>query len=65
ALELDAGCAPARAMLLDLVVDDDASVLASALESAAQSVVSDQARGRFYLASAWVWAVFANDVCGA
>jgi tetratricopeptide (TPR) repeat protein len=66
ALEADAGCIPARALQIDLLGNaTDASALASALEAMAAELPSDEAKGRAFLLSAYVFAIQARDVSGA
>jgi tetratricopeptide (TPR) repeat protein len=66
ALEADAGCIPARALQIDLLGNaTDAAALASALEAMAAELPSDEAKGRAFLLSAYVFAIQARDVSGA
>jgi cellulose synthase operon protein C len=65
ALAADPGCIPARALQIDLLVDGDAAQFAAALEAMAAEGLSDPAKGRTYLVSAWAWALRARDVSGA
>jgi tetratricopeptide (TPR) repeat protein len=66
AIASDPGCLPARALLLDLLADGgDPSAFASQLESFADHLTTDEARGRAFLLAAYVWAIRANDVAGA
>ena len=62
----DAGCLPARALQLDMLADGgDAGAFAAQLESFADFLATDEARGRAFLLAAYVWAVQAKDVAGA
>lgn len=65
ALELDPGCIPARALQVDLLMDVEPTGFASSLEAMAEQGLTDEAKGRAYLASSWAWALQANDVSGA
>jgi tetratricopeptide (TPR) repeat protein len=65
ALELDQGCVPARALQIDLLLDSDPAAFATSLEAMAEHGLSDEAKGRAYLLSAWAWAIQANEVSGA
>jgi tetratricopeptide (TPR) repeat protein len=65
ALELDRGCVPARALQIDLLLDSDPAAFAASLEAMAEHGLSDDAKGRAYLLSAWAWAILANEVSGA
>ena len=62
----DPGCIPARALQIDLLGNaTEASALAHALESMAGELPSDDAKGRAFLLSAYVFAVQARDFAGA
>ncbi|MBI5538390.1 MAG: hypothetical protein HY898_37045 [Deltaproteobacteria bacterium] len=65
ALALDPGCIPARALQIDLLVDSDPAQFAASLEAMAAEGLSDAAKGRAYLLSAWAYALKAHDVSGA
>jgi hypothetical protein len=66
ALVADPGCIPARALQIDLLGNaTDAPALASALEAMAGELPSDEAKGRAFLLSAYVFAAQARDVAGA
>jgi hypothetical protein len=66
ALGVDAGCVPARALQIDLLGNaTDAAALAAALEAMAGELPSDDAKGRAFLLSAYVFAAQAHDVPGA
>ncbi len=65
ALSLDPGCIPARTLQLDLIIEADPAAFASSLEAMAEEGLSDKAKGRAYLLSAWAWAMRAKDVSGA
>jgi hypothetical protein len=65
-LQADPGCIPARALQIDLLGNaTEASALAHALEAMANELPSDDAKGRAFLLSAYVFAVQARDVAGA
>jgi len=65
-LVADPGCIPARALQIDLLGNaTDAAALASALEGMAGELPSDDAKGRAFLLSAYVFAAQAEDVPGA
>src|SRR5262249_29488772 len=54
----DAGCLPARALQLDMLAGGgDPSVFAAQLESFAEHLASDNARGRAFLLAAYIWAI--------
>lgn len=66
AISNDPGCLPARALQLDMLADGgDAAAFAAQLESFAEHLATDEARGRAFLLAAFVWAVRANDAAGA
>jgi cellulose synthase operon protein C len=66
AIASDPGCLPARALQLDMLADgEDAGAFAGQLESFAEHLATDEARGRAFLLAAFVWAVRAGDVAGA
>jgi tetratricopeptide (TPR) repeat protein len=66
AIASDPGCLPARALQLDMLADGgDPAAFAAQLESFADHLGSDDARGRAFLLAAYVWAIRANDVAGA
>jgi hypothetical protein len=66
ALSEDSGSIAARALQLDLLgMGDDPQAFAAALEAAAETFPSDEARARFYLLSADVWARQCRDTQGA
>jgi predicted Zn-dependent protease len=66
AIASDPGCLPARALQLDALADGgDPAAFAAQLESFADHLATDEARGRAFLLAAFVWAVRANDVAGA
>ena len=66
AIQRDPGCLPARALQLDLLADGgEPSAFASQLESFADHLATDDARGRTFLLAAFSWAVQAGDVAGA
>ena len=66
ALEADRGCIPARALQIDLLGNAaDSLALAAALEAMAGELPSDEAKGRAFLLSAYVFAIQARDVSGA
>jgi cellulose synthase operon protein C len=65
-LVADPGCIPARALQIDLLGNaTEASALAAALEAMAGELPSDEAKGRAFLLSAYVFAVQARDLAGA
>ena len=62
----DPGCIPARALQIDLLGNaTEAAALAAALEAMAGELPSDDAKGRAFLLSAYVFAVQARDFAGA
>lgn len=66
ALGEDAGCVPARALQLDLLGGGhDPQALASALEAAAEQLPTDEAKARFFIVAADVWARLCGDNRGA
>jgi hypothetical protein len=66
AIASDPGCLPARALQLDMLADGgDPAAFAAQLESFADHLATDEARGRAFLLAAYVWAVRANDAAGA
>ena len=65
AIASDPGCLPARALQLDMLADGDAGAFAAQLESFADHLATDEARGRAFLLAAYVWAIRAKDVAGA
>jgi tetratricopeptide (TPR) repeat protein len=66
AVAADPGCLPARAMQLDMLADGgEPDAFAAQLESFAESLATDEARGRIFLLAAYIWAVQAKDVSGA
>ncbi len=66
AIASDAGCLPARALQLDMLAEGaDAAAFAAQLESFAEHLATDEARGRTFMLAAFVWALRASDVAGA
>jgi hypothetical protein len=66
AIDSDPASLPARALQLDMLADGgDPAAFAAQLESFAEHLATDEARGRAFLLAAFVWAVRANDVAGA
>lgn len=66
AIASDPGCLPARALQLDILADGaDPGAFAGQLESFADHLATDEARGRAFLLAAFVWAVRAGDPAGA
>jgi tetratricopeptide (TPR) repeat protein len=66
ALGSDPGSLPARALQLDMLANgSDPAAFAAQLESFADHLSTDEARGRTFLLAAYVWAVQAKDVGGA
>src|SRR5580658_9781413 len=66
AVEADPGSLPARAFQLDLLADGaDGAAFATQLETFTEQFATDDARGRAFLLSAFVWGVRARDVAGA
>jgi tetratricopeptide (TPR) repeat protein len=63
AISRDPGNLPARALQLDVLADgDDPAAFATELESFAEYLDTDEARGRTFLLSAFVWGMLAGDV---
>jgi len=66
AIAKDPACVPARAYQLDLLADgDDPAAFASELESYAEHLETDEARGRTFLLAAFVWGMLASDAPSA
>jgi tetratricopeptide (TPR) repeat protein len=66
AIGSDPGCLPARALQLDMLSGGaDPAAFAAQLESFAEHLATDEARGRAFLLAAYVWAASAKDVGGA
>jgi predicted Zn-dependent protease len=66
ALTADPGSLPSRAVQLDTLADGpDAAAFAAQLESFAEQLATDEARGRMFVLAAYVWALRAGDVAGA
>jgi tetratricopeptide (TPR) repeat protein len=66
AVEADPGSLPARAFQLDLLADGaDGAAFATQLESFTEQFATDEARGRAFLLSAFVWGARARDAAGA
>jgi hypothetical protein len=66
AIGTDPGCLPARALQLDMLANGgDQGAFAAQLESFAEHLATDDARGRSFLLAAYVWAIRANDIAGA
>ena len=66
AIASDSGCLPARALRLDVFADGrDWVALAAELESFAEHLATDEARGRAWLLAAWVRGTRARDSSGA
>jgi lipopolysaccharide biosynthesis regulator YciM len=66
AISTDPGCLPARALQLDMLANGgDQGAFAAQLESFAEHLATDDARGRSFLLAAYVWAIRANDIAGA
>ncbi len=66
AITRDPGSLPARALQLDMLADGaDAAAFAAQLESFAEHLATDDARGRWFLLAAFVWAIRASDASGA
>jgi cellulose synthase operon protein C len=66
AISNDPGCLPARALQLDMLADGgDPAAFAAQLESFADHLATDEARGRAFLLAAYVWAAHEKDVAGA
>jgi len=66
ALRRDPGCLPARALQLDVLASGhDMAALAAQLESFAEQLETDEARGRTFLLAAYVWGALAADLSSA
>ncbi|MBK7586372.1 MAG: tetratricopeptide repeat protein [Myxococcales bacterium] len=66
ALTEDPGSIPARVLELDLVDSGaDPAALSAALEAAAESMGSDEAKARYFLVAAETWSRLGSDVGGA
>lgn len=66
ALTLFPGCAPARALQLELLSSQNESArLATAFEAVSEQLESESAKAGFYLLSADTWARLAGEVSGA
>ncbi len=66
AIQADPACLPARALQLDLLADGgDTTTFAAQLESFADHLATDEARGRAFVLAAYIWAMRAGDVSGA
>jgi len=66
AVRSDPGCLPARALQLDMLADGgDPGMFAAQLETFAEHLASDNARGRAFLLAAYVWAINARDAAAA
>jgi tetratricopeptide (TPR) repeat protein len=66
AIAKDPTCVPARAYQLDLLADgDDPAAFASELETYAEHLETDEARGRTFLLAAFVWGLLAGDAASA
>lgn len=66
AIASDPGCLPARALQLDALADgDDPSAFAAQLESFADHLATDAARGRAFVLAAYVWGARVKDVPSA
>jgi tetratricopeptide (TPR) repeat protein len=62
AIAKDPGNVPARALQLDVLADgDDPGAFAAQLESFAEHLDTDEARGRTFLLAAFVWGMLAGD----
>jgi hypothetical protein len=62
AIASDPGCLPARALALDILADaGDGAAFAAQLESFAEHLATDEARGRAFLLAAYMWAVRGGD----
>jgi hypothetical protein len=61
----DPMCIPARALQLDILADAGDVGFAAQLEAVADHFTSDDAKGRAYLLSAWIWATRAGDAAAA
>jgi lipopolysaccharide biosynthesis regulator YciM len=66
AIASDPGSLPARALQLDMLAEGaDPAAFAAQLESFAEHLATDEARGRTFMLAAYVWALRASDVTGA
>jgi cellulose synthase operon protein C len=66
AIASDPASLPARALQLDMLADGaDPSAFAAQLESFAEHLATDEARGRTFMLAAYIWALRASDVAGA
>lgn len=66
AVHKESGCAPARALQLDILADSgDGAGFAAQLEGFAEALGTDEARARSFLLAATVWALRAGDVASA
>ncbi len=66
AIANDSACLPARALQLDILADaNDGAAFAAQLESFAEHLATDEARGRAFLLAAYTWAVRAEDTSSA
>jgi tetratricopeptide (TPR) repeat protein len=66
AIASDSGSVPARALQLDMLAGGgDPAAFAEQLETSADHLATDEARGRVFLLAAYVWAINANDGAGA
>ncbi|MEJ7727760.1 MAG: hypothetical protein WKG00_00935, partial [Polyangiaceae bacterium] len=66
ALAVDPECVPARALELDLLGDgQDPASLAASLEASAETLATEDAKGRVFIQAAFVWAWRADDVAAA
>lgn len=62
AISSDAASLPARALALDILADaGDGAAFAAQLESFAEHLGTDEARGRAFLLAAYMWAVRGSD----
>jgi tetratricopeptide (TPR) repeat protein len=65
ALAADPASLPVRALELELLTDGDPGLFAAQLESMAEQLATDEARGNLFLLAAYVWVARASDVSGA
>jgi hypothetical protein len=65
AVAADPASLPVRALELDLLSNGDPALFAAQLESLAEQLATDEARGGLFLLSAYVWVARASDVSGA
>jgi hypothetical protein len=66
ALSVDPECIPARALEIDLLGDgQEPAALAASFEAAAETLATDDGKGRAFVMAAFVWAVRADDVQAA